>query len=116
MRLWMIKPFQSFFSWMWLLRPKAAHPRPCRGRVSILLFVDVALEADGQVVFYHTKAVFQSFFSWMWLLRQPAGRYGGTQKPVSILLFVDVALEAFPAGGGCGFRDSFNPSFRGCGS
>ena len=61
--------------------------------VSILVFVDVALELPGVIWNPPSYAEFQSLFSWMslWNLNGP-GMFP-RKIGVSILVFVDVALE-----------------------
>ena len=83
--------FQSFFSWMWLLRSALVSFLENGNLVSILLFVDVAPEGS--------------------VTNLPAFGFR-----VSILLFVDVAPEAFERVFFIQGFDGFNPSFRGCGS
>ena len=60
--------------------------------VSILVFVDVALEQKKQFPIGVGSRMFQSLFSWMSLWNRHPPDFSTLVK-VSILVFVDVALE-----------------------
>ena len=88
--LWYVQKFQSLFSWMSLWNPTPIQRLEFRVCVSILVFVDVALERSVPVP--RSRAV----------------------AHVSILVFVDVALEQAIKEGTITELDGFNPCFRGC--
>ena len=78
-------------------------PERGRIRVSILVFVDVALEHNFQDRYRNPQMRFQSLFSWMSLWNERVVWSGADADIlVSILVFVDVALEpgknGLPAG------------------
>ena len=109
--------FQSLFSWNSLLNPTLLHPCPGLHPVSILVFVELALEQHAAIrplvwktvsilVFVelalehdyrredqHQIRWFQSLFSWNSLLNRKNRAHSSTTGPVSILVFVELALE-----------------------
>ena len=86
--------FQSLFSWMSLWNhPGTGHSETDISQVSILVFVDVALELSGVAEVRAGTEEFQSLFSWMSLWNPGRGGDRVGKEEVSILVFVDVALE-----------------------
>ncbi len=85
-----------------------------RFQVSILVLVDVSLEACS--FFLHSlNEEFQSLFSWMFRSKRDGGRYNTRRDGVSILVLVDVSLEACEFSGRvCEAFRCFNPCSRGC--
>ena len=59
--------FQSLFSWNLLLMSSTCLARPEQGQVSILVFVELALDGRTEHRLYRLKE-FQSLFSWNLLL------------------------------------------------
>jgi len=83
-------------------------------QVSILVFVDVALELSCAEDHAGTEPVFQSLFSWMSLWNGNISSWKTDGSGVSILVFVDVALELKIQEFVIGVILCFNPCFRGC--
>ena len=109
--------FQSLFSWIWLSKSLRFLLHKVRIRVSILVFVDLALEVSILIYDIRYLMMFQSLFSWIWLSKKIINmETTRCISDVSILVFVDLALEVSGInrrffGIGC-----FNPCFRGSGS
>ena len=61
--------------------------------VSILVFVELALDEPGTPKTFTQEEVFQSLFSWNLLLMCLALGHSGSSGYVSILVFVELALD-----------------------
>ncbi len=84
-----------------------------RIEVSILVFVELALDVDDNFLHWLLHLTFQSLFSWNLLLM---GNISTLKSPifiVSILVFVELALDALPPRHGKSQIICFNPCFRG---
>ena len=92
-------------------------PSSCRSThriVSILVFVELALDGNSRFGFWIADRGFQSLFSWNLLLMSlRRGIQLSIVRRVSILVFVELALDGTPARTSSGPHTSFNPCFRG---
>ena len=130
--------FQSLFSWNLLLMMSMPRLAPILSRVSILVFVELALDVPErrdqearkhkfQSLFswnlllmflsfslYRRCSMFQSLFSWNLLLMGRPWRASFVPgEPVSILVFVELALDVPKEYSRAYCLFSFNPCFRG---
>ena len=86
--------FQSLFSWnLLLMRSKRADLIDLRF-VSILVFVELALDGWTKRMPITSNMGFQSLFSWnLLLMDRTLGKTDAIEYPVSILVFVELALD-----------------------
>ena len=129
--------FQSLFSWNLLsipsLPPRWRHPgrvsilvfvelaldhrqvirSRLRRRVSILVFVELALDLHSTFTIQISLSPFQSLFSWNLLSINTPALLASSSDGVSILVFVELALDPFSAVWVSGENPGFNPCFRG---
>ena len=108
-----LESFQSLFSWNLLLmrvvRCRKWHHRP----VSILVFVELALDGELRKFAAFAFLEFQSLFSWNLLLMDNIRWKQSATEWVSILVFVELALDEIIAEELDTAWGSFNPCFRG---
>ena len=81
--------------------------------VSILVFVELALDAEVIAVPGVGEILFQSLFSWNLLLMLASSGYSDDQIQVSILVFVELALDGSHKKRKQIDQCGFNPCFRG---
>ena len=105
--------FQSLFSWnLLLMHRQLSHGRP-RGGVSILVFVELALDGCEMRYMRILRQMFQSLFSWNLLLMREGRRCCQEYQAVSILVFVELALDDLHFSVLEKKSICFNPCFRG---
>ena len=82
--------------------------------VSILVFVELALDADCSILRVPQDLQFQSLFSWnLLLMKKDNEPEPAAEEPVSILVFVELALDVLCHPAGWYENLCFNPCFRG---
>ena len=106
--------FQSLFSWNLLLMFRPLWPYFPARPVSILVFVELALDVSASLAIFSSQTGFNPCFrgtcSWCWLRSRPL------LPPccqVSILVFVELALDVYLQLYAYLLLHCFNPCFRG---